>query len=39
MASYTRNGIEIYYEVHGQGFPVLLIAPGGMKSAVPTRLV
>jgi pimeloyl-ACP methyl ester carboxylesterase len=35
MTSFKRDGIEIYYEVHGQGFPVLLIAPGGMKSAVP----
>ena len=35
MATFTHEGAEIYYEVHGQGFPVLLIAPGGMKSAVP----
>lgn len=26
---------NIYYEEHGSGFPVLLIAPGGMRSAVP----
>jgi pimeloyl-ACP methyl ester carboxylesterase len=25
---------QIYYEVHGSGFPILLIAPGGMRSAV-----
>lgn len=25
---------RIYYEEHGSGFPVLLIAPGGMRSAV-----
>lgn len=25
---------SIYYEVHGQGFPLLLIAPGGMRSSV-----
>jgi len=30
----TADGAEIYYEVHGEGFPVLLIAPGGMRSAV-----
>jgi pimeloyl-ACP methyl ester carboxylesterase len=30
----TPDGAEIYYEVHGEGFPVLLIAPGGMRSAV-----
>lgn len=36
MASFnTADGAEIYYEVHGNGFPVLLIAPGGMRSAVP----
>ncbi|MFW6093430.1 MAG: alpha/beta fold hydrolase [Pseudomonadota bacterium] len=30
-----RNGeVELYYEEHGYGFPVLLIAPGGMRSAV-----
>jgi len=30
----TADGANIYYEVHGEGFPVLLIAPGGMRSAV-----
>lgn len=35
MATYEREGAEIYYEEHGSGFPVLLIAPGGMKSAIP----
>lgn len=35
MASFnTADGANIYYEVHGEGFPVLLIAPGGMRSAV-----
>ncbi len=35
MATFeTPDGAEIYYEVHGDGFPVLLIAPGGMRSAV-----
>ncbi len=35
MASFrTNDGADIYYEVHGDGFPVLLIAPGGMRSAV-----
>ena len=35
MASFsTADGADIYYEVHGEGFPVLLIAPGGMRSAV-----
>jgi pimeloyl-ACP methyl ester carboxylesterase len=26
---------NLYYEVHGSGYPVLLIAPGGMNSAIP----
>lgn len=35
MADFTTaDGANIYYEVHGEGFPVLLIAPGGMRSAV-----
>ncbi len=35
MATFsTADGADIYYEVHGEGFPVLLIAPGGMRSAV-----
>ncbi len=34
MAIYEREGARIYYEEHGEGFPVLLIAPGGMKSAI-----
>jgi pimeloyl-ACP methyl ester carboxylesterase len=35
MANFnTADGANIYYEVHGEGFPVLLIAPGGMRSAV-----
>ncbi len=32
MAFFERDGARIHYEVHGQGFPVLLIAPGGMYS-------
>lgn len=31
----TSDGATIHYEVHGAGFPVLLIAPGGMRSAIP----
>lgn len=34
MAFFERDGVRIYYEVHGEGFPILLIAPGGMQSAV-----
>lgn len=29
-----HNGSAIYYEEHGRGFPVLVFAPGGMRSAI-----
>lgn len=32
MATFVRDDIELYYEEHGTGFAVLLIAPGGMRS-------
>ena len=35
MPIFKRDDVELYYEEHGEGFPVLLIAPGGMRSAVP----
>ena len=34
MATYQRGEASIAYEIAGEGFPVLLIAPGGMKSAL-----
>lgn len=34
MPIFKRDDVELYYEEHGTGFPVLLIAPGGMRSAV-----
>jgi pimeloyl-ACP methyl ester carboxylesterase len=34
MPTFERDDIQIYYEEYGQGFPVLLIAPGGMRSAI-----
>ena len=34
MPVFTRDNIDIYYEIHGEGFPVLLFAPGGMRSAL-----
>ncbi len=34
MPTYQRDGAEIYYEEAGSGFPLLLIAPGGMRSAI-----
>jgi pimeloyl-ACP methyl ester carboxylesterase len=34
--SYMRRGeLNIYYETRGKGFPLLLIAPGGMTSVIP----
>jgi pimeloyl-ACP methyl ester carboxylesterase len=35
MPTFERgNGVSIYYEEHGSGFPLMLFAPGGMRSAV-----
>ncbi len=28
------DGATIYYEVHGQGFPLLLFAGGGLSSQI-----
>jgi len=33
MAEFRRDEISIHYDVEGEGYPVLLIAPGGMRSA------
>ncbi|HCB36810.1 MAG TPA: alpha/beta hydrolase [Acidimicrobiaceae bacterium] len=33
MANFVRDGVDLHYDVHGSGFPLLLIAPGGMRSA------
>lgn len=33
--SVTGEPVNLWYEVSGSGFPLLLIAPGGMKSAIP----
>src|SRR5438552_3728318 len=32
MAVFKRPDAEIHYEVHGSGFPLLLFAPGGLRS-------
>jgi pimeloyl-ACP methyl ester carboxylesterase len=32
MPVFKRPDAELYYEVHGSGFPLLLFAPGGLKS-------
>ncbi len=35
MAAFTRDGITIHFEETGSGFPLLLFAPGGMRSSIP----
>lgn len=34
VAVFERAGVHLHYEEHGQGDPVLLIAPGGMHSRI-----
>lgn len=34
MPIFERDNIRINYEIHGEGFPILLFAPGGMRSAL-----
>ena len=34
MPTFVRDDVSIYYEEHGSGFPLLLIAPGGMRSTI-----
>lgn len=33
MAIFESNDVRLHYQVSGEGFPVLLFAPGGMRSA------
>jgi pimeloyl-ACP methyl ester carboxylesterase len=35
MPTYERDGARIYYEERGSGFPLLLLAPGGLNSSIP----
>jgi hypothetical protein len=35
VPTFERDEATIYYEEYGEGFPVLLFAPGGMRSAIP----
>lgn len=35
MAVFERGEVSLHYEVFGDGFPILLFAPGGMRSAIP----
>jgi pimeloyl-ACP methyl ester carboxylesterase len=34
MATFSRGKVKIHYEEYGQGVPLLLIAPGGMRSSI-----
>jgi pimeloyl-ACP methyl ester carboxylesterase len=34
VPTYTRGDAEIHYEERGSGFPLLLLAPGGMRSTI-----
>ncbi len=34
MPTFERAGVSIYYEEFGSGYPLLLFAPGGMRSAI-----
>lgn len=34
MSSFDRYGVSIHYEEHGSGFPLLLLAPGGLDSTI-----
>ncbi len=34
MPTFTRGEVSIYYEEFGSGYPVLLFAPGGMRSSI-----
>lgn len=34
MPTFKNDAASIYYEIHGSGFPILLFAPGGMRSAI-----
>ncbi|HUA32445.1 MAG TPA: alpha/beta hydrolase [Candidatus Binataceae bacterium] len=34
MPTFKRNDVSLYYEEFGSGFPILLFAPGGMRSSI-----
>ena len=33
MAMFENGSVHLHYQIEGDGFPVFLIAPGGMRSA------
>lgn len=34
MPQFIRNDSSLTYEIHDEGYPVLLFAPGGMRSSI-----
>ena len=34
MPTFERDGVSLYFEEYGKGFPILLFAPGGMRSSI-----
>jgi pimeloyl-ACP methyl ester carboxylesterase len=34
MPTFSKDKVTIHYEISGEGFPILLFAPGGMRSAI-----
>lgn len=34
MPIFTNQNVKLHYEIYGDGFPILLIAPGGMRSVM-----
>jgi pimeloyl-ACP methyl ester carboxylesterase len=34
MATFTRGDVSLYFEEFGSGYPILLFAPGGMRSSI-----
>ncbi|HEX4446722.1 MAG TPA: alpha/beta fold hydrolase [Polyangiaceae bacterium] len=35
MPTFARGDTSIHYEVYGTGYPILLFAPGGLRSSIP----
>ena len=34
MPTFQQRDVALYYEEYGSGYPLLLIAPGGMRSMI-----
>lgn len=34
MPTFTEGRLSLYYEEYGEGFPILLLAPGGLRSSI-----